>query len=264
MILAANGFFRSLAIQWRVIGALVMRETHTRYGRENIGFLWVFLEPILFCGGVTIMWSLIRPSHEHGIPVAAFVVTGYNPLTMWRHCVSRSVKAFEANGSLLFHRQVTPLDIILSRLAIEIAASTAGFVITAGVVMLAGYLNAPKDLGLVYLGWFFVAFFSVGTSLVMAGLTEVSESAERFVQLLMYLSIPFSGAFTMVDWLPKAMQKVLLLSPSVHAYEMIRGGWFGPTSHPHYSVAFATASCTILMMVGLYVVKKSRKYILVM
>ena len=33
-------------IQRRVIGALMIRELITRFGRENIGFLWVMVEPL--------------------------------------------------------------------------------------------------------------------------------------------------------------------------------------------------------------------------
>lgn len=35
----AGGLLESLAIQRRVIGALLMREVITRFGRENIGVL---------------------------------------------------------------------------------------------------------------------------------------------------------------------------------------------------------------------------------
>jgi ABC-type polysaccharide/polyol phosphate export permease len=33
-------------IQVRVIGALMLRELTTRFGRENIGFLWIMVEPM--------------------------------------------------------------------------------------------------------------------------------------------------------------------------------------------------------------------------
>ena len=48
-------------LQLTVIWALILRELHTRYGRENIGFLWVVGEPILFCGGVAIAWDRRPP-----------------------------------------------------------------------------------------------------------------------------------------------------------------------------------------------------------
>ena len=69
----------------RIIWALLLRELATRYGRENLGFLWVLGEPLLFCGSVSIMWSIIKPHYEHGIQIVPFVVTGYMPILLVRH-----------------------------------------------------------------------------------------------------------------------------------------------------------------------------------
>ena len=41
----------SLRVQGRVLVALLLREMLTRYGRHNIGFLWVFVEPMIFTLG---------------------------------------------------------------------------------------------------------------------------------------------------------------------------------------------------------------------
>ena len=50
---------RSLAIQSRIVRALLLREILTRFGRHNIGFLWLFVEPMLFTLGGCGVWSLI-------------------------------------------------------------------------------------------------------------------------------------------------------------------------------------------------------------
>ena len=259
----AGSLFRSTALQIRVIGALLRREMLTRYGRENIGFLWVIGEPAIFCVGVSIMWTLIRPSHEHGIPVTAFVITGYVPLTMWRHCLSRGVKAFESNGALMFHRQVTPLDIILARSILEIYGAIIAGAIILTVAIILGYAQPPVDIGMMYLGLFYMVFFCLATALIMAPLTEMSEVAEKFVGALSYLSIPFSGAFTMVDWMPYSMQKILLWSPSVHAAEMIREGQFGPSIHARYDVVYASWIIFALLLLGVSLTLRSRKYLVV-
>jgi hypothetical protein len=52
-----NTFFSSFAIQRRVIGALLMREIITRFGRDNLGVLWLFVEPMMFTLGVTALWT---------------------------------------------------------------------------------------------------------------------------------------------------------------------------------------------------------------
>ena len=255
--------FRLFGLQSRVIGALLMREIHTRYGRENIGYLWVIGEPFLFCVGVAIMWTAIRPAHEHGVPVTAFVITGYVPLTMWRHCVGRSIKAFDANGSLLFHRQVTPLDIILARCILEIVgALIAGIVVSAGAILI-GFMDMPNDFGLLYVGLLYEAVFCLACALIMAPLTESGDLLEKFVSAFMYLSIPFSGAFTMVDWMPESFQSVLLWSPSVHALEIIRKGQFGLKVHAHYDFIFLTWTCALMILIGLSLTLRARKYIIV-
>ena len=257
------GLLRLFGLQGRVISALIMREIHTRYGRENIGHLWVVGEPLLFCVGVAVMWTAIRPAHEHGVPVTAFVITGYVPLTMWRHCISRSVKAFESNGALLFHRQVTPMDIIVSRCILEIVgALIAGIVVSIGAMLL-GFMDPPDSMGLLYLGLFYQALFCFACALILAPLSEMGDVLDKFVSAVMYLSLPFSGAFTMVEWVPTALQPILLWSPSVHALEIIRQGQFGSVVHVHYDLVYLTWSCAVMILIGLSLVLRSRKHILV-
>jgi capsular polysaccharide transport system permease protein len=250
-------------IQARVVRALILREIHTRYGRDNIGFLWIFAEPGMFCLGVTLMWSALRPAHEHGVPVVAFVITGYTPLILWRHCVTRSILAFEANGSLLFHRQVTPLDIIFARLMLEICGTISAFVLVEGGAIVMGFMDPPVDLGLFYLGNFYNILFSVGCGLTLAGLSQRYEVIERFAQVFTYLSIPFSGAFSMVDWVPPKFQNILLYSPSVHAFELIRAGQFGPSVRTHYDIVYVSWTCALLILIGLSLTLRSRRYIIV-
>ena len=51
-------FLRSLAIQRRVLGAMIMRETYTRFGRENLGFAWMYGEFLIFALPVIVMWRV--------------------------------------------------------------------------------------------------------------------------------------------------------------------------------------------------------------
>lgn len=246
-----------------VIYALIMREIHTRYGRENIGFLWVLGEPILFCSGVAILWTAIRPSHEHGLPMTAIVISGYVPLTMWRHCIMHSVKAFEANGSLLFHRQVTPVAIILARASLEIIGTImAGILVTCGAIFL-GFMNQPQYYGMLYLGLFFQMMLCTSISMIFASLSEMSHLIEKIMSVFSYLSLPFTGAFTMVNWLPQKYRWYMMLSPSVDSIEMIREGQFGLNAHAHYNISYCIGINIFLMILGFWLALNVRKYILV-
>lgn len=252
---------RLFELQVRVIYALLLRELHTRFGRENIGFLWMIGEPALFCGGVTAMWTLVRPAHEHGLPVTAFVVTGYVPLTMWRHAMFRAVKAFEANGSLLFHRQVTPLDIILARVVLEVAGTLMAAILVVFAAVTLGLMEPPRDYGILYTGLTLHIGFCLASALIVAALSELSDLVEKSIQVIAYLAIPFSGAFTMADWLPPKFRGWLLWSPSVQNIEMVRQGQFGHGARAHYDINYDIFVTFAMILVGLALVLSVRKHI---
>ena len=102
---------RSFTIQLRVIGALLMREVLTRYGRHNIGFMWMFVEPMLFTLGVMAFWSFSKMNSHSSIPIVAFSVTGYSSVLLWRNMPARCVGAIEPNLALMYHRNVKVFDI---------------------------------------------------------------------------------------------------------------------------------------------------------
>lgn len=262
---AINGtrmrLIEALRLRFVVVGALMLREVHTRYGRDNLGFLWLVAEPMLFCIGVVAVWSATKPPHEHGIPVLAFVMTGYIPFFLWRHCVFRSVLCFRANGSLLYHRQIGVMDFLIARILLEIYGSIVTFLILAFTFGTIGLYSMPADLGLFYLGWLFMILYSGGLAIILACLSEMYDWVEKLVAPSTYLIMPVSGAFFMVDWLPYDLQKYALLIPSVNAYEIIRAGQFGESVRTHFDIAYVSFVCLVLVAVGLALTRSVRSHI---
>ncbi|GAA4482816.1 ABC transporter permease [Gluconacetobacter asukensis] len=257
----SNTLLSHFKLQYKVIHALILREIHTRYGRDNLGFLWVVGEPILFCAGVAILWTAIRPAREHGLAMTAIVVTGYVPLTMWRHCMGRAVKAYESNGSLLFHRQVTPFDIITARTFLEVIGTLMAGVLVMGSAIGLGYMKPPQDYGLLLLGLVYQSFFSFATALLTASVSEMSDLFEKIVTVISYLSLPFSGAFIMVAWLPLRYQWILMLSPMANNVEMIRGGQFGMGASVRYDLFYDTWMTALLLGLGIILTAGVRKHL---
>lgn len=242
---------RSLQIQLRVIGALLMREIITRYGRHNIGFLWLFVEPMLFTLGVTTLWTLAGAHHYSNIPIAAFALTGYSSVLLWRNMPNRCSKAIEPNLALMYHRHVKVIDIFASRILLEIAGTTASF-ITLGIVFTAiGWIKPPEDILKIMLGWLMLAWFGAALALFIGALSERSEIIEKLWHPTSYLLFPLSGAAFMVDWLPAAAQKFILLLPMVHGVEILREGYFGSTIHAHYDITYMAIANLCLTLLAL-------------
>lgn len=253
----------ALELQVLVIGALMMREIHTRYGRQNLGFVWLIAEPLVFCLGVILVWSLLYGSRQHGMPLLAFVLTGYMPLTLWRHCLQRAVHCFRANGSLLYHRQVRMLDLLVARMVLEVYGALMAYAVIAFLFWTLGYYELPQDWGLFYLGWAYMIAFATGLGLVTGCLTEMYEWSEKLIGPFTYLLLPVSGVFFMADWLPERYREWALYVPTLHGFEMIRGGQFGAAVRTHYDPVYLTAVCGGLLLLGLLLCRRVHRYLVI-
>lgn len=249
-----SAFLSSLRVQRRVVGALLMREILTRFGRKNIGFLWLFVEPMLFTLGVTAVWSLAGLGDHINLPIVAFAITGYSPVLLWRNCASRASMAIAANLGLLYHRNVRIIDVMIARNLIEIAGATISFVVLAAAFTLMGAIEAPMDIVSILAGWFLLAWFGASLALVIGAASAYSDVVERLWHTAAYLLFPLSGALFMVDWLSPEFQKLALWVPMVTGVELLREGYFGETIRAHYDVPYMVAVCLCLTLAGLALV----------
>jgi capsular polysaccharide transport system permease protein len=246
---------QSFALQRRILHALMMREVITRFGRENLGVIWLVVEPMIFTLGVTTLWTAAGMHHASPIPIVAFAVTGYSSVLMWRNSANRVSAAIVQNKALLYHRNVQIIDVLLTRAVLEIGGATGSFVVLSLFFIYIGWMPTPADLLQVICGWLMLAWFGTSLALLIGAGTAFSEIIERLWHPTAYLLFPMSGAAFMVDWLPAPMQKIVLLLPMVHGTEMLREGYFGDVVKTHYNVGYMAACCLVMSLGGLYLVR---------
>jgi ABC-type polysaccharide/polyol phosphate export permease len=244
-------FWNSLEIQRRVVYALLMREILTRYGRHNIGFLWLFVEPMIFTLGVTALWYVAGANHGSSLPIAAFALTGYSSVLLWRNMPSRCILSITPNLSLMYHRNVKVIDIFIARLVLEAAGASISFALLTLVFASIGWISLPENLLQVLLAWLLLTWFGFSLAILLGSLSEQYEFIEKLWHPIQYLLFPLSGAAFMVDALPPTAQKYLLYLPMVNGIEMLREGYFGSTIRAHYDLSYMIFSCLLLTLLGL-------------
>ncbi|MFL6725625.1 MAG: ABC transporter permease [Sphingomicrobium sp.] len=246
----------SWRIQRRVLWALLLREVLTRYGRHNIGFLWLFFEPMLFTLGVTTLWTATKALHGSNLPIVAFAVTGYSSVLLWRNMPSRCIGSIEPNLALMYHRNVRVVDILLARLLLEFAGATTSFIVLTLAFWSIGWMDLPDDVLKVALGWFMLAWFGMSLAMFLGALAEESELVERLWHPFAYLLFPLSGAAFLVDILPKAAQRLALYLPMVNGVEYVRDGFFGSRIVAHHDMTYMALFCTALTVLALAKIRK--------
>lgn len=248
-------FQHSFLIQIRVIGALLMREILTRYGRHNIGFMWMFVEPMIFTLGVAALWTFTRSGHSH-MPIIPFAVTGYSSVLLWRNMPGRCSAAIASNLALMYHRNVKVVDIFASRILLEMCGATMSFMILSLFFISIGWMPLPEDLLKIVMGWVMLAWFGGALALTIGALSEISEVIEKVWHPVTYLLFPLSGAVFMVDWLPEKARNIILLLPMVHGVEILREGYFGSAVTAHYDILYMGMICLCLTFLGLLLAHK--------
>src|SRR5258706_6019993 len=161
--------------------ALLLREIITRFGRENLGVIWLVGEPMLFTSGIVTLWSMVTLHHGSAIPIVAFAVTGYSSVLLWRNCATHAAGAIAQNKSLLFHRNVRIVDVLLTRIVVEIGGATGSFIVLSLLFIYIGLMPMPDNLLKGLFCWTMLAWVCTSLALLIGAATDVSGLLARLL-----------------------------------------------------------------------------------
>ena len=129
------GFFERLRTQGRVVHALIIRETRTRFGDSKLGYGWALLEPTAHILMLSLVFAvLMRGRPPIGEEFFIFYYTGIIPYHMFVHTSSSMTYAIAGNGSLLQLPLVGTFDVLMARGLLELLTDTL-----VAALLLAGF-----------------------------------------------------------------------------------------------------------------------------
>jgi capsular polysaccharide transport system permease protein len=260
---AGSETLRGLRRQARVVHALLLREMQTRFGRNQLGFLWLFLEPLLLAGAIAVMKWLAGMGEIHpGVSVFVFALAGYLPYFTFRAIICRAPGTLNSNMTLLYHSSIKLIDVVLARHLLEMAA-----ILTVMALIVVGFsiwadLQA-NSIPTLFVGLLLLFAFANGLGLIAAAAAAASEMADRLIHPLVYLSLPISGALVSLHSLPPWMRELYLLNPQANIHEMVREGFFGHLVPSYYDVGYVlfwVAMVNLLGLAGLRAVRPTLRF----
>jgi len=231
--------------QARVIRALVLRETMTRYGEHKIGFLWAFFEPLLLIGIVSAIFMSMGSDIAGGMPIVTFMITGFVPFTLFRDTMTQCQGAIQQNATLMAFPQVTTFDVIIARGLLELAVLLSVFVILLlGATALGVDTRVDNPLGVLAV-CLTLSIFGTGLGFALASITPLIPSTRQIVSATLGRPLFLaSGLFYTADALPPAVRDILLWNPVLHMIELCRSAYFVQFEIQHGSWSYALHSKT--------------------
>jgi capsular polysaccharide transport system permease protein len=242
---------RGFAAQYEIVHAILLRETRTRFGSHQLGYLWAFIEPLLWIGTFYGMFWVVGRTAPPGMDIIGFLATGIVPLLLFRETTKRVLAAISANKALLFYPQVRPLDLVFARSLLETGTYIGVFVVLMGsVAVFRGHFGIDNLL-LMFLGLVLAGTLGATSGLVLCTLSVYAPAVERLTGPLLRPFLWISGVFFTANDLPSHIRSLLLWNPVLHIVEIVRDGAFVGYTARHASLSFPLFVILCLGFAGL-------------
>ena len=244
--------------QMRVVGALVLREMQSRYGKRDLSLLWVFLEPLVLALVIGVFHSFL--GHGGMRRVFEFYAMGYLLYFLMRSVMNRGSSAVVGSLALLAHRRVTLLDVFIARHIIEFfTIALVMFVFQIGLLAMGAEMPASPMQMMAAL--VMMLLLAQGLGFIVGSIAALLPSAERVTHVFSYLLLPVSGAFWMIENLPRWAQEIVIWVPLVHIFEFLREGQFGDLYRYRYDLDYVAHWALALNLLGLAALRAVRRHL---
>lgn len=255
-----NTFLDGLVAQGSVLRALVVRELQSRYGRNNIGYLWVIAEPLMLASVITTLHAVTTQGHSDGSGFSpyTFTATGYTLFIIFRGCYNRAEGAIHGSEALLYHSMIKPFDIMLSKALVESLSCFAALSILQAIGIIIGQAELPARPLYLFLGAFLISWWGFALSLLVAAYTYHNYVLSRLVHPTSYFAIPLSGAFITMTFLPPWARPYMAWNPMMAIFETARYGQFLGASGDYTNIGYTVAVCSGLTYWGLIAIRRLR------
>ena len=213
--------------QARVIRALVLRETMTRYGEHKLGFLWAFFEPLMLISILSLIFTAIGSDIAGSMPIVTFMITGFVPFTLFRDTMTQCQSAIQQNTTLMAFPQVTTFDVVIARGVLELAVLLSVFIILLlGATALGIDTRVDDPLGVLAV-FLTLSIFGLGIGFTLASISPLIPSTRQLVSAILGRPLFLaSGLFYTAESLPTAARDILLWNPVLHMIELARSAYF--------------------------------------
>lgn len=216
----------ALRMQFRVLSALVLRETRTTFGASQAGYVWAIITP---SASTTVLVILFMAAGRHapfGVSLALFFGLGVLTLELFTKLTNALMTVFEANKALLAYPVIKETDVLFARAILIVASYLLIMTIFLAGLMAAGLAGMPTYLEEVLAAFGVTSLLGFGAGAGNAILVSYWESWRHVEKILTRPLFFLSGLFYVPSNLPEQALDWLKWNPVLHCVEWMRHGWY--------------------------------------
>lgn len=227
---------------FRVVTALILRETGSRETRSSLGFLWNMIDPIASVFILTMAFSLVTKHPPLGTNFPLFYVTGILPLTLYTQVQAKVASSIRFSKSLLGFPAVTALDALFARFLLNVFTSVVIFVALTSSIVAYYDIRVNVDVAAVVMSIAMASALALGIGTLNSVLFLASPTYESVFGIITKPQMLISGVFFLVNTLPANIFYYLKWNPLAQIIAEMRGGFY-----PTYDISWVSPAYIFLI-----------------
>lgn len=223
-------FLRSLRTQARIVGALMMRDMRTRFGRTHLSFLIALAWPLSHMLSIYLPFVYFSKFVPIGGAASIYMATGVAPYILCMYPARQVSMAITMNHPLLMFPIVKTTDIILARVAVEILGALIVISIFVFLLMAWDVEIVPPDPAIVVSAVFMSILLGVSLGVLNVVMVSIFKFWQFIFIAVMIVMWVTAGATTVQLNYSEHTRYLLSFNPLLHLVTWMRSAYYGDYS----------------------------------
>lgn len=245
------GFRDALAQQRSVLGALILRDMRTRFGRTALGFAIAVAWPLTHLLVMVAVADAIGRVVPLGTNSTLFFATGIMPYILCLYPGRMMMLSIEQNKPMLLFPVVKVIDIILARAFLETVTAMCVLILFCASLFVVGIEFSPRAPEVAVIAVALTILYGVSFGLLSCVLIVLFPMWIAAFFALMILQWLTSGAMQLPSLLPTWALDYIVYNPLFHCISLLRSAFYDGYADGYIDPLYVVNVSLILLLAGL-------------
>jgi capsular polysaccharide transport system permease protein len=240
-----------VAVQWRVLVALMLRDIKTRFGGSEWGFLIAIAWPLLHIVILLLLNAGAGRVAPYGDSAALWFATGIVPFMAFSYMSRFIMYGIVMNRPMLMFPRVKITDILFARAIVEVLSAGCVILILAVIFWANGINFVPLNPSQACFAIAAAMLLGLGAGVINAIIAvayPIWATAYSLFTVVLWLT---SGVFFVASALPEAIRYPLSFNPIVHGVEWMRSAYYEGYGASFLDRGYMVGCALVCLFVGL-------------
>jgi lipopolysaccharide transport system permease protein len=224
---------------------MVVRDLRARYAGSGLGFLWAFLQPVLWMLLYTAVFSLVLrvPVDPGYASFAEFLLAGLLPWMAIQEGIARSASVLVDNAAMV-KKTVFPVETLVLSVVLSAAANECIALAVFGVYVAAvGHLQLSWLLLLAVPALLLQVLLTFGIGCIAATLTAFMRDTTHVIGIVLTVGFYATPIVYPLSLVPPRLLPILEANPLTHLVGLYRRAFTLHAAPPYGSVVYLVLFC---------------------